>query len=54
MINHKELLKKYIKHVKSCEGVDFIPFFLGDNFRHSDVEFEEEELKELWELSEGD
>ena len=41
VINHKELLKKYIEHVLTCEGYSFI----------SDIQsyegFSDEEIKEL-------
>ncbi len=41
MINHKELLKKYIEHVLTCEGYSFI----------SDIQsyegFSDEEVEEL-------
>jgi len=43
MIDHKELLKKYIGHVVDCEGVEFI--HCGNN--HSEVVFTEEEWREL-------
>ncbi len=40
------LFAKYIKHVDSCEGTNFI----GNIGRHSDVVFTEEETIQLKEL----
>ncbi len=48
MINHKELLTKYIQHVRECEGVDFIDTI---NRHISDCEFSEDEVNELVVLS---
>ena len=43
-INYRELLKKYIKHVEECEGINFIDSWEGD--------FSDDEAKELTKLSE--
>jgi len=48
-MDYKKLLTKYIQHVSSCEGIDYIS--LGGDF--SDIKFTEEEQKELNELSEA-
>lgn len=45
-MNHKSLLKKYIQHVFSCEGSDFISSARTDAGMN-DVVFTQEELKEL-------
>ena len=42
---YKDILEKYIKHVKDCEGVDFIAC-------SSEIEFTEQETKTLLNLSE--
>lgn len=46
-IDYKELLKKYIKHVESCEGINFLS---TSDFWMSDVNFTELEIKALNEL----
>lgn len=46
VVDHKELLKKYVHHVIECEGTDFI------NHMHSDVEFGQDEIDELTKISE--
>lgn len=45
-----EALRKYIKHVRECEGVDFIPESLTDTVCHSEQPFTAEELELLWSL----
>ena len=42
-IDYRELLKKYMEYVRSCEGVNFI----GDTFRSSDWKPSEDEWEEL-------
>ena len=44
---YKNLLKKYIQHVKACEGVDFTDHWV----RNSEVYFTNEEIKLLKELA---
>jgi hypothetical protein len=41
-IDYKDLLKKYISHVRECEGVSFI-----NGYGVSDISFSKEELEEL-------
>jgi hypothetical protein len=43
MIDHRELLKKYIDHVGNCEGTDF----LNIGYRGGNPEFTDEEWAEL-------
>lgn len=43
-MNHKELLTKYIQHVRECEGVDYINKVNGSV---SDVYFNTDEFREL-------
>jgi hypothetical protein len=47
-MDYRELLIKYIAHVSSCEGVDFI----GCGGLHSEIRFTKEECEELEKLSE--
>ena len=46
-MNYKELLTKYIQHVRECEGVDFISKV---NHSISDVYFNTDEFNELQRL----
>lgn len=48
-MDYKKLLRKYIEHVIDSEGIDFIS--LGGI--HSQIEFTEEEQKELEAMSEA-
>lgn len=48
MIDHEGLLKKYIKFVGQCEGVDFIT---GGDSTKADVEFSPEEWAVLDKMS---
>lgn len=50
VIDYKELLIKYIKHVEMCEGINFISD-IGDPWTNSEIEFTEEEVSELNKLS---
>lgn len=50
MHNYKNLLKKYISHVKECEGASFIPYDTLDRIRFSSILFNGEELEELQRL----
>ena len=49
MIDYKSLLKKYIKHVSDCEGIDFIDRINEHQF--SDVKFSDDESEKLKEFS---
>jgi hypothetical protein len=49
-MDHKKLLKKYIKHVYEVEGSMFLPSIVHDTSRKDD--FTKEEIKELELLSE--
>ena len=46
MVDHRELLKKYIEHVTCCEGTDFLLPRSGSSYG-----FTEEEWSELIKLS---
>ena len=48
MINHKDLLARYIKHIVECEGVDFLS---RSYINGGDVKFSKDEIKELERLS---
>ena len=54
MVDYKELLKKYIEHVSSEEGVSFIPHDIGlrgsryGTWVHTIDPFTVEEIEALW------
>lgn len=52
MNGHEELLRKYIEHVKQCEGIDFIDR-IDDGWGESDVQFTAEEVNELNRLAQN-
>lgn len=45
-----ETLRKYIRHVTDCEGIDYIPDSLTDTVCHCEQPFTAEELELLWAL----
>ena len=44
-MDHKELLKKYIKYIRDVEGADYID--PNDERHNSEVNFSDEEWEEL-------
>ncbi len=52
MIDYKELLEKYIKHVRYCEGVDFIDSY-DFMMTTKDVDFTDDEILALEILKRG-
>ena len=53
-MDYEALLKRYIAHVRACEGVDYIDQADGDPWGDSDVEFSDAEIAELRRLSDAD
>ena len=50
-MDYRALLKKYISFIVSEEGIDYIPRFKGDCHSSWEIEWTDEELKELQRLS---
>lgn len=50
-IDYKELLIKYIKHIESIEGTDYLNS-IGDPWINEKITFTDEEINELNKLSE--
>jgi len=48
MMDYKDLLVRYIKHIVECEGVDFLS---QSYINEGDVEFSEDDINELKKLS---
>ena len=44
---YPKVLRKYIGHVKACEGTDFVPTNIFDNMRHTPCRFNTKELEIL-------
>lgn len=45
--DYRRLLRKYLNHVKECEGITFVPDNTNDAIRLTHHEFTQEELDEL-------
>ena len=50
-VDHRELLRKYIAHVRDCEGIDFLDRLKGSAHSDSEQDFTAEEKAELERLA---
>ena len=50
-MDYKELLKKYIKHIESCEGINFVMGNIDMIYEGCPEEFTEEEKQEINKLA---
>jgi len=46
-MNHRELLKRYIKYIEECEGINFIDSGFSGGYSDDEIHFSDEEKEEL-------